>query len=148
MFWFSLEELWRGTSNEYPQDVFSCRNKKLTLVMLNKLKCLAHFQFSASQIIWSRLLILIHKVNGKQCRSRSVGFFRSQHLDLHCLQRQEISGFSRTRVKYLPDTPFYLELWCWYELERNIAVRLKKIRWMFPLLCCSASLELLHVAFH
>ena len=35
--------------------------------------------------------------NGKQCRSRSVGFFRV----LHCLQRQSISGFSRTRVKTL-----------------------------------------------
>ena len=28
----------------------------------------------------------------------SSGFFRSD-LDLHCLQRQGISGFSRTRVK-------------------------------------------------
>ena len=30
-------------------------------------------------------------LHDKQCRSRSVG--------LHCLQRQGISGFSRTRVK-------------------------------------------------
>ena len=50
----------------------------LTLVMLNKLRCHAHFQFSANQITWSRLLIQIHILNGKQCRSRSVGFFRSQ----------------------------------------------------------------------
>ena len=50
----------------------------LTLVMLNKLNCHAHFQFSANQITWSKLLIQIHLLNGKQCRSRSVGFFRSQ----------------------------------------------------------------------
>ena len=34
----------------------------------------------------------------KQCRSRSV---KPTDLDLHCLQRQGISGFSRTRVKCL-----------------------------------------------
>ena len=50
----------------------------LTLVMLNKLRCHAHFQFSANQITWSRMLIQIQLLNGKQCRSRSVGFFRSQ----------------------------------------------------------------------
>ena len=50
----------------------------LTLVMLNKLRWHAHFQLSANQITWSRLLIQIHILNGKQCRSRSVGFFRCQ----------------------------------------------------------------------
>ena len=50
----------------------------LTLVMLNKLRRHAHFQFSASQITWSRLLTQIHILNDKQCRSRSVGFWRSQ----------------------------------------------------------------------
>ena len=49
-----------------------------TLVMLNKLRCLAHFLFSANQIAWSKLLIQIQILNSKQCRSRSVGFFRSQ----------------------------------------------------------------------
>ena len=34
--------------------------------------------FSANQITWSKLLIQIHILNGKQCRFRSVGFFRSQ----------------------------------------------------------------------
>ena len=48
----------------------------LNLVLLNKLGCHTHFSFSANQITWSRLLIQI--LNGKQCRSRSVGFFRSQ----------------------------------------------------------------------
>ena len=50
----------------------------LTLVMMNKLRCHAYFQFSTNQITWSRLLTEIHILNGKQCRSRSVGFFRSQ----------------------------------------------------------------------
>ena len=50
----------------------------LTLVMLNKLRCHAHFWFSANQITWSRLLIQIHIPDDKQCRFRSVGFFRSQ----------------------------------------------------------------------
>ena len=47
----------------------------LTLVILNKLRCHAHFQFSANQITWSRLLIQIHTLKGKPCRSRSVGFW-------------------------------------------------------------------------
>ena len=64
----------------------------LTLVLLNKLRCHAHFYFPANHITWSRVLIWIHVLKGKQCRSRSAD------LDLHCLQRQDISGFSRTRV--------------------------------------------------
>ena len=35
---------------------------------------------SANQITWSRLLIQIHILIYKQCRSRSVGFFRSQQI--------------------------------------------------------------------
>ena len=72
--------------------------KSLTLVMLNKLRCHAHFQFSANQIIWSRLLIWIHILNGKQCRSRSVGFLETNWSGSTRLQRQDISGFSRTKV--------------------------------------------------
>ena len=75
----------------------------------------------ANQITLSRLLLQIHKhcrsryhhlkkptdldlhcftnlmtnSHDKQCRSRSDGLFRN----LHCLQRQGISGFSRTRIK-------------------------------------------------
>ena len=48
------------------------------------------------QFAWSRLVIQIQILNGKQCRSRSVQ--KPTDLDLHCLQRQGISGFSRTRV--------------------------------------------------
>ena len=67
----------------------------------NKLRCLAHFQFSANQITWSRLLIQIHILNGKQCRSWSVGFFRrSEDLDLYCLQRQGMSEIGRSWVKF------------------------------------------------
>ena len=40
------------------------------------IKCHTHFKFSANNIIWSRLLIQIHILNGKQCRFRSVGFFQ------------------------------------------------------------------------
>ena len=71
----------------------------LTLVMLNKLRCHTHFQLSANQITWSRLLIQIHILNDKQCRSRTVSFFKPTCVDLHCLQRCGISRFSRTRVK-------------------------------------------------
>ena len=44
----------------------------LTCLMLNKLRCHAHF-FPANQITWSEFLIEIHIFNDKQCRSRSVG---------------------------------------------------------------------------
>ena len=50
----------------------------LTLVLLNKVRCHTRFKFSANQITRSRLLLYIHILNDKQCRSRSVGFFRSQ----------------------------------------------------------------------
>ena len=44
----------------------------------------------------STLLIQINKLNDKHGRSRSTA-----DLDLHCLKRQGISGFSRARVKML-----------------------------------------------
>ena len=69
------------------------------LFMLNKLRCHAHFFLSANQIAWSRLLIQIHTLNGKQCRSRLVGFWRSQLIWIYTLlQSQDISRFSRTKV--------------------------------------------------
>ena len=70
----------------------------LTLVMLNKLRCHTHFLLSANQIIWSRLLIQIHTLNDRQCRSRSVVLQKPTDLDLHCMQRQDMSKFSRTRA--------------------------------------------------
>ena len=62
----------------------------LTLVMLNKLRCLAYFQFSANQITWSGLLIQVHILNGKQCRSRSVGFFRSQLIWIYTVCKDRV----------------------------------------------------------
>ena len=50
----------------------------LALVMLNKLRCHTHFWFTTNQITWSGFLIEIHILYDKQCRSRSVSFFRSQ----------------------------------------------------------------------
>ena len=49
--------------------------EQLTLVMLNNLRCNAHFS-PVNQITWSGFLIEIHIFNDKQCRSRSVGFFQ------------------------------------------------------------------------
>ena len=54
--------------------------------------------YSSNKITWSMLLIQNHIRNGKQCRWRSVG--KPTYLILHCLQRQDISGFCRTRVKF------------------------------------------------
>ena len=45
-----------------------CAHIMLTIVMLSKLRCHAHFLFSATQITWSRLLTQIHILNDKQCR--------------------------------------------------------------------------------
>ena len=62
----------------------------LTLVMLNKLRCHAQFSFSANQIAWSRILILIHILNVKQCRSRSIGFFRSQLIWIYTVCKSRV----------------------------------------------------------
>ena len=62
----------------------------LTLVLLNKLRCHAFFLFSANQISWSELLLQIHILNGKQCRSRSVGFFRSQLIWIYTICKGRI----------------------------------------------------------
>ena len=71
----------------------------LNLVLLNKLGCHTHFSFSANQITWSRLLIQIQILNGKQCRSRSVGFFRSQLIWVYTVCKgMTYPCFSRTRV--------------------------------------------------
>ena len=48
---------------------------KSTIAVLNKLGYHAYFQYLAGYVTWSRLLKLIHILNFKQCRSRSVGFY-------------------------------------------------------------------------
>ena len=62
------------------QDVHICYGYQLclTLVMLNKLRRHAHFRLSANQITWFILLVQTHILNDKQCRSKSVSFWRSQ----------------------------------------------------------------------
>ena len=50
---------------------------------LNKLRYHVHFLFLANRITWPRLLIQIQIYNGKQCRSKSVGFWRSQLILLY-----------------------------------------------------------------
>ena len=58
---------------------------------------------SGNRIPWSRLLIYICLVNGKQYRSRSVGFFRSQLIWIYSVCKGKvISGFSRTRFNTNP----------------------------------------------
>ena len=58
--------------------------------MLNKLRCHAHFQFSANRIAWSGLLLQIQILNDKQCRSRSVGFFRSQLIWIYTVWKGKV----------------------------------------------------------
>ena len=64
--------------------------RDLTLVLLNKLRCHAYFQFSANQITWSSLLIQTHILNGKQCRFRSVGFWRSQLIWIYTVCKNRV----------------------------------------------------------
>ena len=83
---WSCEYSWY-TSGKHAYIILTC----LTLVMLNKLRCHAHFYFLANQIIWSGFLIEIHIFNNKQCRSRSTGstlFAKTGHV-----------VFSKRRVK-------------------------------------------------
>ena len=124
---YSLEAPHRGASNEYPQHMFSSRNKKnimwipplicsyeyllktygnftrilplslalsyhyfmcsLTLVVLNKLRCHTHFQFSANQITRSRLLMQTFILYDNECRSRSVSFFSSQLIWIYTVSK-------------------------------------------------------------
>ena len=69
----------------------------LTLVLLNKLRCHTHFQFSANQIIdpdccYKFTYLMANSADPNQLAS---------DLDLHCFQRQGIFGISRIRVKLM-----------------------------------------------
>ena len=70
----------------------------LTPLILNKLRWYAHFQFPDNQITWSRLLIHIQILNDKQCRSRSVSFFRSQLIWIYTVWHVV---YSKRRVKQI-----------------------------------------------
>ena len=54
-----------------------CWLNMLTLILLNSLISHTHFWLSANQITSYNVFIQIHKLNDKQCRSWSDGFFRS-----------------------------------------------------------------------
>ena len=76
--------------------------------MLNKLRCHAHFQFSANQNTWSRLSLQIHILNDKQCRSRSVGFFRSQLIWIYTVWNvREYSGSAGPGLRFRQNYYYY-----------------------------------------
>ena len=91
---------------------------KLTLVLLNKLRCHTHFLFSADQMTWSRLLIHIHEVNDKQCRSRSVGFYRSQLIWIYTVCKDRVYPDSGLEFYQIHQFSYFCEfpkicLFCW-----------------------------------
>ena len=72
----------------------------LTLVMLNKMPC------TLLNLSQSEALIMIVDMNSyAECQTVQIQISwllkKPTDLDLHCLQRQSISGFSRTRVKMM-----------------------------------------------
>ena len=83
----------------------------LTLVMLNKLRCHSHFQFSANQMLdpgsWYKFIYMYWMTNSADQDQKPTD------LDLHCLQRQCISGLSIRRVN---QTVWMCRL-IWYPLE-------------------------------
>ena len=94
---------------------------QLTLVMMKKLRCHAHFQFSANQITWSSFKIKIHILNDKQCRSSSIGFWRSQLIWIYtvCKGRTYPGSagpglrdfiFQVLRIRFKAWSPYVLEL--------------------------------------
>ena len=94
----------------------------LTLVLLNKLSCHSHFWFSANRITWSGLLIQIHILNGKQCRSRSVGFFRSQLIWIYTVCKGRIyPGSAGQGLNY---GAFFRQkcIWNWHVLKNKMQV--------------------------
>ena len=72
------------------QDTLLNGAAQLALVILNKSRCHAYFQFSANQFSSSRLLIQIQILNGKQCRARSVGFFRNQLIWIYTVSKGRV----------------------------------------------------------
>ena len=87
---YKLEMPLQEYSSKHPKDSFVAKIKIIPFVWIGeqqlslaewiKMPCpLLKFSTCAhSQITWSRLLIPFHIFNAKQCRSRSVGFLRSQ----------------------------------------------------------------------
>ena len=79
----------------------------LTLVMLNKLRCHAYFQFSAYQITRSRLLIYNHTLNDKTVQIQITWLLQKPtDLDLHCLKGKVYPG-SAGQVLKIYSGPIY-----------------------------------------
>ena len=58
---------------------------------------------------WSRLLLWIHILNGKQCRSRSVGFWRSQLIWIYTVCKGRVcSGSAGQGLKIEHEDPIFL----------------------------------------
>ena len=73
----------------------------LTLILLNNLISHTHFWLSANQITSYNFFVQIHKLNDKQCRSWSEGFFRSRLIWIYtvckgrgCREQQDKGSFS------------------------------------------------------
>ena len=60
IFPFRLEAFLEGKTNLTEMSTLKVYRFPLTLLMLNKLRCHAHFLFPANQITWSGFLIEIH----------------------------------------------------------------------------------------
>ena len=73
----------------------------LIFLRLNKLRWHAFFKFQPVRF-WSRLLIQIHILIGKQCRSRSVGFIRSQLIWIYiiCKDRTNLYSAGQGIIKF------------------------------------------------
>ena len=84
----------------------------LTLILLNNLISHTHFWLSAKKITQYNVFIQIHKMNDKQCRSWSDGFFRSHLIWIYTVckgrgcREQQIGVkmffflFSENRISY------------------------------------------------
>ena len=76
----------------YP--VYPCPAEYIKCTMPDPLIIFSH------QIMWSRLLIQSHILNDKQCRSNQLASEEANWSGSTLFVKQDISGFSRTRVKY------------------------------------------------
>ena len=73
----------------------------LTLILLNNLISHTHFCLTANQITSYNVSIQIHKLNNKQCRSWSDGFFRSHLIWIYTVCKVRVVMNSRIRLKGL-----------------------------------------------
>ena len=89
---------------------------------------------SANQIPWSRLLIQIHIQNGKQSRSRSVGFFRSQLIWIYTVCKGRVNpgsaGQELKTQEWKGETERYIRVWhMWIHNNIYEVTQIKSISW-------------------